>query len=80
MKIEVFNVKQYNSTYKRVLLVDGRPVIITKGENRMSQCIAYLSDKRINISDGKVKKILDKISKGGEENERCRKEKADTDD
>ena len=80
MNIEVFNVKQYNSTYKRVLLVDGRPVLITKGENRMSQCIAYLSDKRISISDGKIKKILDKISKGGEENEHCRTEQTDTDD
>ena len=61
MRIETFKVKQYNSTYKHVLVVDGEPVLVTQSENRMSQCIAYLSDKRIEINDGVIKKKLDAL-------------------
>lgn len=61
MRIETFRVKQYNSTYKHVLCIDGKPVLITESANRVSQCISYLSDKRVDIKDGTIKKILDKI-------------------
>lgn len=64
MKIETFKVKQYNSTYKHILVVDGIPIVITKSANRLSQCIAYLSDKRVEIKDGVVRKKLDSVSKG----------------
>lgn len=64
MKIQTFKVKQYNSTYKHILMVDGKPILITQSANRLSQCIAYLSDKRVEIKDGTIKKILDSISKG----------------
>jgi hypothetical protein len=64
MNIQTFKVKQYNSTYKHILMVDGKPILITQSANRLSQCIAYLSDKRIEIKDGTIKKILDSISKG----------------
>ena len=64
MDIQTFKVKQYNSTYKHVLVVDGKPVLITQSANRLSKCIAYLSDKHIEIKDGAIKKILDSVSKG----------------
>ena len=64
MKIETYKVKQYNSTYKHILMIDGKPILITQSANRLSQCIAYLSDKRVEIKDGTIKKILDSISKG----------------
>ena len=64
MNIQTFKVKQYNSTYKHVLMVDGKPILITESANRMSQCIAYLSDKNVDINDGKIKKTLDSVSKG----------------
>jgi len=64
MKIQTFKVKQYNSTYKHILMIDGKPILITQSANRLSQCIAYLSDKRVEIKDGTIKKILDSISKG----------------
>ena len=64
MKIETFKVKQYNSTYKHILMVDGKPILITKSLNRLSKCVSYLSDKRIEIKDGTVKKILDSVSRG----------------
>ena len=62
MKIETYKIKQYNSTYKHILMIDGKPILITKSSNRLSKCIAYLSDKRVEIKDGTIKKILDKIS------------------
>lgn len=71
MKIETYKVKQYNSTTKHILAVDGVPVLITKSENRLSQCIAYLSDKNIEINDGKIRKILDEISKKNTEEIAC---------
>lgn len=63
MNIETHKVKQYNSTYKYVLIVDGKPVLITRGKNRMCRCIAYLTDKSVELKDGKIKKILDEILK-----------------
>lgn len=66
MKIETFKVKQYNSTYKHILVVDGKPILITQSANRLSQCIAYLSDKRIAINDGTIRKILDSVAKENE--------------
>lgn len=63
MKIETYKVKQYNSTYKYILMVDGKPILIAKSQNRLSQCIAYIENKDIDIKDGKIKKILDTIKK-----------------
>lgn len=62
MKIETFKVKQYNSTYKHILMVDGKPILITESANRLNTCIAYLYDKTVEINDGVIKKALDKIS------------------
>lgn len=59
MKIKVEKVKQYNSTYKNVLIVDGTPICIVAGDRKTSECIQYLSGYSANINDGKVKKILD---------------------
>lgn len=64
MKIETYKVKQYNSTYKHLLVVNGKPVLITQSANKLSQCITYLSDKSVEIKDGKIRKILDETSKG----------------
>lgn len=61
MKIETYKVKQYNSTYKHVLVVDGKPIVITKSENKIIQCVSYLSNKNEDIKDGKIKRILDEI-------------------
>lgn len=60
MKIEEIKVKQYNSTYKHIVMVDGIPVCITKSGKRASECIQYLSGYNADINDGKIRKILDK--------------------
>ena len=61
MKITQTRVKQYNSTYKTVISVDGVPVCITRGNKRASDIVSYLSGYDVEISDGKLKKQLDKI-------------------
>ena len=60
MDIKVSKIKQYNSTYKYVLLVDGNPVCITRSGNRMSECVQYLNGYNADINDGTVRKVLDK--------------------
>lgn len=60
MKIEEVKVKQYNSTYKHIVMVDGVPICITNSGKRASECIQYLNGYNADISDGKIRKILDK--------------------
>lgn len=61
MKITQTRVKQYNSTYKTVIAVDGVPVCITRSNKRASDIVSYLSGYDVEINDGKIKKQLDKI-------------------
>lgn len=43
MKIRVIKVKQYNSTYKHIVMVDDNPVCVTESDKRASECIQYLN-------------------------------------
>lgn len=61
MKIIQTRVKQYNSTYKTIISVDGIPVCITRSNKRASDIVSYLSGYEVEINDGKLKKQLDKI-------------------
>ena len=61
MKITWEKVKQYNSTKKFVVMVDGFPICIVKGEKKLSDIVVYLQGYDAEIKDGKIKKILDKI-------------------
>lgn len=61
MNITQTRVKQYNSTYKTVISVDGVPVCITQSNKRASDIMSYLSWYEVEINDGKLKKQLDKI-------------------
>jgi len=63
MDIKVEKVKQYNSTYKNVLMVDGKPICIVAGDKKTSECIQYLSGYNADINDGKIKKILKNTKK-----------------
>lgn len=54
-------VKQYNSTRKTVVMVDGEPVCIVSGCGKtVSNVIAYLSGYDVPIKDGTLKRELDK--------------------
>lgn len=70
MKITQTRVKQYNSTYKTVIAVDGVPVCITQSNKRASDIVSYLSGYEVEINDGKLKKQLDKIRDGSDKNEK----------
>lgn len=60
MVINAIKIKQYNSTYKHVLMVDGEPICITDGSARINECIQYIYGSNADINDGKIRKILDK--------------------
>ncbi|WP_041555030.1 hypothetical protein [Carnobacterium maltaromaticum] len=61
MKLTVHRVKQYNSTYKHVISLNGQPICISKSGKRASDIIAYLQGYDIVINDGKLQKQLNKI-------------------
>ena len=64
MDIQTYRIKQYNSTYKTVVTVDGKPICIVDGCGRtVSNIMSYLNGYDVPINDGKIKKILDKIIK-----------------
>lgn len=69
MEITTYRIKQYNSTYKTVICVNGEPICIVDGCGKnVSNIIAYLNGYNVVISDGKIKSILDryKVDRGQE--------------
>lgn len=69
MNITTCRVKQYNSTFKTVISVDGKPICIVAGVGKtVSNIIAYLNGYDVNIADGKIKKALDKYKAEIEDN------------
>lgn len=60
MDIKTIKVKQYNSTYKYILMIDGEPACIADGSARINECMQYVYGCNADINDGKIRKILDK--------------------
>lgn len=61
MDITSYRIKQYNSTFKTVISVDGKPICIVAGVGKtVSNIIAYLNGYDVVIADGKIKNILDR--------------------
>lgn len=62
MEIKAYRIKQYNSTTKTIITVDGVPVCIVSGKGiTASNVIAYLQGCDVEIKDGAVKRFLDKV-------------------
>ena len=61
MEIKVSRIKQYNSTHKNVIMVDGKPICIVAGQKITSNCVAYLQGYDVEINDGAIKNKLDKM-------------------
>jgi hypothetical protein len=66
MEIKLYKVKQYNSTSKTVVCIDGQPVCIVQGKKTLSNILAYLQGYEVEIKDGKIKKILNKYRESEE--------------
>lgn len=60
MNIITKKLKQYNGTFKHLLIIDGNPLLITDSQQRMSECIQYVNGYDACINDGKIKRILNK--------------------
>ena len=68
MNINEYRVKQYNSTTKTVITADGVPVCIVAGKGiTASNVMAYLQGCDVEIKDGAVKKVLDKVKENKSE-------------
>lgn len=62
MNIQTFRLKQYNSTSKTVVMVDGKPICIVQGCGKtVSNIIAFLNGYEVPIADGKIKRTLERI-------------------
>jgi hypothetical protein len=61
MNISTVKVKEYNSTNKHILIVEGNPVCIVRGNKSLNDCISYLMNREPSLKDGRIKKILDKV-------------------
>ena len=76
MYIETYRVKQYNSTSKTVVCIDGKPICIVQGTGKtLSNIISYIQGYDVEINDRRIKKIIDKYKT---ENEDKRYEKIRT--
>lgn len=64
MDINIVKIKEYNSTYKHILVVNGTPICIVRGNRSLNDCISYLMNGEPSLKDGKIKGLLDKV-KGG---------------
>ncbi len=62
IQITTKRIKQYNSTNKTVIMVDGEPICIVDGVGKtVSNIMAYLNGYDGPIADGKIRRILDKV-------------------
>lgn len=61
MEIRTVKIKEYNSVRKHVLIVDGNPVCLVRGNRSLQDCISYLMNGAPVLKDGKIMKILDKV-------------------
>lgn len=68
MIVNVINAKEYNGKNKSLLMVNNEPIAIAN-PNRMNKILSYLTTGEGVISDGKIKKKLDKIREKEQINE-----------
>lgn len=66
MTLSTVKVKEYSSTNKYILLVNGKPVCIVRGKKSLNDCIGYLMNGEPLLKDGRIMKLLDKVKGGAE--------------
>lgn len=66
MNISTVKVKEYNSTKKHILIVDGNPICIVRGNKSLNDCISYLMNGEPSLKDGRIQKLLDRVKEGDE--------------
>lgn len=60
MDVKIMKLKQYNSTWKHLLVINGEPLCIFDSQNRANEALQYLNGYDADINDGHVKKVLNK--------------------
>ena len=67
LEIKTYKVKQYNAPIKTVVMVNGIPICICGSGKTLSKILCYLNGFDEDIKDGKIKKIIDEIKKGSQD-------------
>lgn len=62
MKIEITKIKQYCSTNKFVISVDGSPFCIVRGIESTNKIASALSGNNEDIKDGTIERKIRKIN------------------
>lgn len=60
MDVKIMKLKQYNSTWKHLLVINGDPLCVFESQNRLNEALQYVNGYDADINDGYIKKILDK--------------------
>ncbi len=63
MNITTVKIKEYSSSWKYVLIVNGNPVCIVRGNKSLNACISYLLNGEPALKDGHIMKLLDKVKR-----------------
>ena len=61
--VKIYRVPQFMSKRVNVICVDGVPVCTVRGKKSTSDIIAKLSGYDVNICDGRINKISNRINK-----------------
>ena len=61
--IKTIKLKQYNSSWKYIIIVNDEPICIVRGNRILSNCINYLMNGEPELSDGKIMKIFKRLRK-----------------
>ena len=63
MNITTVKIKEYGSSWKYVLIINGNPVCIVRSNKALNACISYLMNGEPVLKDGHIMKLLDKFRK-----------------
>ena len=69
MNITTVKTKEYSSSWKYVLIVNGNPACIVRSNKALNACISYLMNGEPVLKDGHIMKLLDKYRKKALQNE-----------
>lgn len=59
--INIKKLKCYNSTNKYLLSVDGEAICLFDSVRRLQVAVRYLGGAEVDIKDGKIKRLLDRL-------------------
>ncbi len=63
MKVEVITLYQFSSKSKQLLMLDGKPICLTRGKKTMNDLVSFLMTGEPIPKDGKIRRLLEREKK-----------------